>query len=327
MQPVVMSTVCGNTSPTSTGKVRDIYSLGDNMLIVTTDRVSAYDVVMNQGVPFKGMVLHAISKWWFEKIAPHNHFITDDLNEIGEPFSKHPEIFRGRSMLVKKHNTLPVEAIIRGYLCGSGWKEYQKTGAVCGVQLPKGLQENMHLLQPIFTPSTKAKDGGHDENITCLKMESLILDWLGGKDKILAGQIAGMVLKESVHLFNLAAKILWDKGIILADTKLEWGCELTNLDGLMVPKLILVDECFTPDSSRFWDFQQYKLGANITSMDKQFLRDWLDAPVATAKDITMQRWDRKSPPPDLTPEVIAGLSDRYLALYERVTGQKLEVEV
>jgi len=323
---VVTQTHCEGRVPNHRGKVRDIYDKGQNLLIVTTDRISAYDVVMPQGIPYKGMVLHSLTKWWMTTLGVPTHYVTDDLDDIGEPFKSYPEMFRGRTMLVKKYDPVPIEAIVRGYLCGSAWKEYNKTRGVCGVRLPENMQQNQAFFQPIFTPSTKAEADQHDENITCQEMETILAAWLAkqapkgcGPEEVghLANRLAGMLHTQSVSLFNKAAGLLWNKGLIMADTKLEWGLTPGWLGNHDTTRLTLIDECFTPDSSRFWDFRNYTLGGNVKSLDKQTLRDWLDA----HKD-----WNRQAPAPNLTPDLIEILSKTYLAIHERITGSKLEVE-
>lgn len=321
---VVLKTECEGRLPNHSGKVRDIYDKGNYLLIVTTDRVSAYDSVMKQGIPHKGQVLHGLTKWWMQSLGIPTHFVSDDLNEIGSPWKDYPEMFGGRTMLVKKYTPLPIEAIVRGYLCGSAWKEYQKTGGVCGVDLPQRMQQNQCFFQPIFTPSTKAEQGAHDENITCHQMKVVLADWLATKLKDgakaaqpMASDLAGIVHNKSISLFTKAAGLLWDKGIIMADTKLEWGLTVEEWGPERgSPRIVLIDECFTPDSSRFWGFEHYSLGGMVKSLDKQILRDWLD----------LNGWNHSPPPPDLPPELIHDISRNYLAIYERITGSPLEVE-
>jgi phosphoribosylaminoimidazole-succinocarboxamide synthase len=298
---VVLATEAGGLKPSHTGKVRDIYDRGDRLVIVTTDRISAFDVVMKQGVPFKGQVLHGITKYWMENLGVPNHYITDDLTEIGQPFSDHPEVFAGRSMLVKKMKPLPVECIVRAYLTGSCWGEYKRSNRACGYQLPSGMQENQPFFMPIFTPSTKAAQGQHDQNISCEQMTELL-----GGDKDLSARL----INESLRIFQKAGSLLWDRSIILADTKFEWGLSGTKDDNT----LYLIDEAFTPDSSRFWPFHLYRLGEAIHSADKQILRDWL----------TNSGWNKQGEPPDLSASVINHLELTYLNMYETITGKELE---
>ncbi len=297
--PVVLATEAGGTRPTHSGKVRDIYDRGDNLVIVTTDRISAYDVVMRQGVPNKGRVLHGVTKFWMTHLNVPNHFITDDLAQIGSPFRDDPATFAGRTMEVKKLKPLPVEAIVRGYLTGSGWKEYQTNGTVCGIHLPAGMRENQCFFRPIFTPSTKAAQG-HDQNINYDEMIAAL-----GHD----GPLASKVLDGSLRLFQQAGERLWNRSVILADTKFEWGLSTNPTD----KTLYLIDEALTPDSSRFWPFADYKLDAPISSRDKQILRDWL----------TQKGWDKESDPPDLDAAVISRLELTYRDIYETITGDKL----
>lgn len=333
---VVIETSCEGKQPFHRGKVRDVYDLGDKYLLITTDRVSAYDVVMNQGIPNKGRVLHGITKFWMESFLANQatHFISDELGDIGPPWSCYKEIFEGRCMLVRKMKPLPIEAIVRGYICGSGWNEYVKSQAVCGVKLPAHLNQNQSLYRPIFTPSTKAKEG-HDQNITCKNMEDLLTGWLCGYtdpsgpkiDEVIAlgHTLAGMIHQQSIALYERAAELLWNRGIIMADTKMEWAFEMNGLNGPLKhpapcplhescqPRLVLIDEFGTPDSSRFWDFKNYGLGGAIPSLDKQILRDWLDE----------SKWIRKPPAPDLPSDLISRISDRYLEIYERIVGSPL----
>ena len=324
MTQVIMTTQCEGRLPNHTGKVRDMYDKGSQLLIVTTDRVSAYDVVMPQGIPYKGMVLHGITKFWLENLGVPNHFITDDLEEIGEPWNKYPETFRGRTMLVRKLRPLPVECIVRGYICGSAWNEYVASGEVCGVKLPERLNQNQNLLRPIFTPSTKAEQGEHDQNITCMTMRTLLEKWLmDAKPEIKAGvqvfahDLAGKVHTKSVNLYEKIAALLWDKSIIMADTKFELGCDLLNWNpqAQRAPELFLIDEAGTPDSARFWDFRHFSLGGWMPSLDKQILRNHLDK----------VEWNRKPPAPDLPPGLIDTISKNYLTIYERITGSKLDI--
>lgn len=272
------------------GKVRDIYDLGKHLLIVATDRISAFDVVLPNPIPDKGYVLTQISLYWFKKkedIVP-NHILTAEVSEFPPVCQKYASILEERSMLVKKTRPLPVECIVRGYLAGSAWKAYQKTGQVCGYKLPPGMQEADKLSEPIFTPSTKAQEG-HDINITFEEMVAIL------KDRKLAEQIKEI----SLAIYKQAAEIALDKGIIIADTKLEFGLDEEN-------KLILIDELLTPDSSRFWPLDQYQPGRSQISFDKQYLRDYLEE----------IGWDKTPPAPSLPQKVINKTREKYFeALY------------
>ncbi len=285
--------------PRHSGKVREIFDLGDKLIIVTTDRISAYDWVLPNGIPYKGHVLNQLTSWWFRNMDVDNHFLTDSVAHMPEPFKSHPAIFGGRTMAVRKFKPLPIEAIVRGYLCGSGYNDYKKEGKVCGISLPPGLQENHPLPRPLFTPSTKAAIGLHDENISPGKMTELV-----GNDLILAGRI----YNESVKLFRKASDILFQRGIIIADTKMEWA---TTADGVPV----LIDEFGTPDSSRFWAVKDFCLGKAPKSMDKQFVRDYL----------TSVGFDKKSSPPALPEDVVQATSEKYLELFKMITGNQVEV--
>ena len=274
------------------GKVREVFDLGDRILFVVSDRISAFDVIMADGVPDKGRVLNQISLFWFDhlkKVAPH-HFLTTDLGEIGH---RHPEL-NGRSMIVKKTKPLPIECVVRGYLAGSGWKEYQKTRSVCGVPLPAGLQESSELPTPIFTPSTKA-EVGHDENISFEQSAKVIGDAKAAKIRDL-----------SLAVYSAARDYARTRGIMIADTKFEFG-ELP--DGT----IILIDEVLTPDSSRFWPADQYAPGRGQPSFDKQYLRDYLES----------LSWNKQPPPPPRPAEVILQTREKYLDVYRRLVGKDL----
>jgi phosphoribosylaminoimidazole-succinocarboxamide synthase len=280
------------------GKVRDIYDLGRHLLIVATDRISAFDVVLPSGIPHKGRVLNQISSYWFktlETTAAH-HMVATDLE--GFPGIPRPlaETLRGRAMVVKKAKSLPVECIVRGYLSGSGWNEYQEKGSVSGIPLPSGLKESQKLESPLFTPSTKAEVGAHDENIDFPAM----VEKLGKK-------LAEEIRSVSLGIYRKAADMAEKKGIIIADTKFEFGMDEGN-------KLILIDEALTPDSSRFWPLDGYAPGGAQKSFDKQFVRDYL----------LSIRWDKKPPAPSLPADVIQKTSEKYIEAFERVTGKKLE---
>ena len=275
------------------GKVRDIYDLGEALLLVTSDRISAFDVIMNEPIPDKGFVLTTISSFWFRQMEDivSNHLISTDVSEfpaICQPFT---EDLKGRSMLVKKASPLPVECIVRGYVSGSAWKDYQKTGSICGIPLPVGMKESDRLPEPIFTPSTKADLGAHDENITFEKMVELC-----GRD--LAEQARDYTLK----IYTRARDLADEKGIIIADTKFEFGV----FDG----QLIIIDECLTPDSSRFWLKDGYLPGGPQPSFDKQFLRDYLEG----------LDWNKTAPAPALPDDIIQKTARMYREALVRITG-------
>jgi phosphoribosylaminoimidazole-succinocarboxamide synthase len=296
--------------PKKQGKVRDIYDLGDKLLIVTTDRISAFDVILPNAIPRKGEVLTKLSAFWLSQIDVPHHLITTDIHEmvaetsnkdgIPEILLKNEEVLKDRSMLVTKHKPLPVECIVRGYLCGSAYKEYKQTGHVCGIKLPSGLKENSPLPEPIFTPSTKA-DKGHDENISLDQM----IDLLGGTG--VDQQLCEDVVEDSIEVYKDAAIIAFNNGIIIADTKFEWSYSKKDYNP------ILIDEVLTPDSSRFWAIENYQLDAPIESYDKQFVRDYL----------TNVGWDKTSNPPSLPSEVIQNTTTRYLKAYQALTGKSL----
>ena len=294
MANVILQTRIPNV-PVRHGKVRDIYDLGDKMLLAASDRISAFDVIMRTGIPYKGQVLTQISKFWFSFLAGvvENHLITDDVKKYPEPFCNYADQLAGRSMLVKKTSVLPVECIVRGYLAGSGWKEYQKEGTVCGIKLPAGLKQCDKLPEPIFTPSTKAEQGVHDENIS---FDQTV--------KILGREKAEYIRNKSIEIFKKASDYAESRGIILADTKFEWG----QIDG----KIILIDEALTPDSSRFWPKDKYQPGRDQESFDKQFVRNYLE-----------EIHFNKQPPGAVLPAgVVAGTRQRYVEAYERLSGKK-----
>lgn len=277
------------------GKVRDIYELGDTMLIiVTSDRISAFDKVFpNTIIPDKGKILTKISEYWSEVLDFKYHLIGTELTHLPEDFRK-PE-FEGRTMLVEKAEVVPFECVVRGYLCGSAWKEYKKTGMVCGIKLPAGLQENQQFPKPIFTPATK-NDVGHDENVS--------FDYMASR---LGVELSAELEALSIELYMDAAQIAWNNGIIIADTKFEWGI-LRHLQDT----LIVIDEVLTPDSSRFWPLSEYKVGQSISSFDKQYLRDWAE----------QSGWDKEGDPPPIPEEVIMKTREKYIEAYERLTGNK-----
>src|SRR5918995_2430837 len=275
------------------GKVRDIYDFNDKLLLVASDRISAFDVILPTPIPGKGKILTALSEYWFEAVKDivPNHLITTKTNEFPMACRPHIDRLEGRSMLVKKSIPAPVECIVRGYLVGSGWKDYQSTGAVCGIPLPKGLVEASRLDEPIFTPSTKAAVGAHDINITFDDMVQKL-----GKKR------AELMRDSTVAIYRRARELAERKGIIIADTKLEFGIEN---DGV-----ILIDEVLTPDSSRFWPSDGYRPGKTPDSFDKQFVRDYLlNLP-----------WDMKSPPPELPPEIVIKTQDKYAEALRRLTA-------
>ncbi len=275
------------------GKVRDIYDLDDALLMVTSDRISAFDVIMNEPIPDKGKVLTQISKFWFgqiEDIIP-NHIISTDVADFPSICQQYAEVLAGRSMLVKKAEPLAVECIVRGYISGSGWKDYKDTGAICGIKLPEGLKESDRLPEPIFTPSTKAELGTHDENISFDKMIEIC-----GKD------LAEQAREATIKIYCRARDIADQKGIIIADTKFEFGL----YDG----KLIIIDECMTPDSSRFWPKDQYKPGGPQPSFDKQFLRYYLE---------TLD-WGKTAPAPPLPEEIVQKTGEKYKEALIKLAG-------
>ena len=280
--------------PDSRGKVRDIYDAGENLLMVATDRISAFDFILPDEIPFKGEVLNRISAFWFDKFADivPNHLVSIDPADFPEEFAEYRDYLAGRAMLVKKAQTIPIECIVRGYLTGSGKKTYDENGTVCGIQLPDGLTEASKLPEPLFTPSTKAEIGDHDENISYERCCEIV-----GED--IATQIRDLSLK----IYEAAAEYAATRGIIIADTKFEFGV----IDG----KVTLIDECLTPDSSRFWPAASYEEGKIQPSYDKQFVRNWLKA-----------NWDMTGETPHLPAEVIDGTSERYREAFQIITGSQ-----
>ena len=278
------------------GKVRDLYDFGDSLLLVATDRISAFDCVMPNGIPDKGRVLTGISKFWFDLFPwMPNHLITMDPEKFPAAARQCADDLRGRAMLVRKCKIMAAECIVRGYLVGSGWKEYQKTQTVCGIQLDPGYPQAAKLKQAIFTPSTKAELGAHDENISYAQLVEIV----GAAN---AAQLRDMSLK----LYNAAADHAATRGVIIADTKFEFGLDESG-------KMILADEVLTPDSSRFWPKEQYQTGGNPPSLDKQFVRDWLDS----------VGFNHQPPAPELPDDVVAKTREKYLAAYRQVTGKAL----
>ncbi|NQT55004.1 MAG: phosphoribosylaminoimidazolesuccinocarboxamide synthase [Desulfobacteraceae bacterium] len=278
------------------GKVRDVYEIEDQLLIVASDRMSAFDVVMDDPIPDKGKILTSISLFWFKKLQPivENHLISSDPAEYPEACQKYSEQLMGRSMLVKRTKPLAVECIVRGYLSGSGWQEYLSKGSICGIPIPDNSRESEELPEPIFTPSTKAEDGMHDMNIPFETAVELL-----GKD------IAQEIQQISLQIYEFGRDFAKEKGIIVADTKFEFG--------IKDDRLILIDEVLTPDSSRFWPMDEYSPGGPQKSFDKQFLRDYLIG----------INWPKKPPPPKLPPEVIEKTRGKYLEALERLTGLRL----
>lgn len=281
------------------GKVRDLYDLGDRLLMVATDRISAFDWVLPNGIPDKGRVLTQLSAWWFERLRVANHLISTDVEDAGVRLDAETRAaLRGRVMVVRKLKILPFECVVRGYLAGSGWKEYVRLGSICGCALPAGLRQ-AERINPIFTPATKA-ESGHDENVTFTAMS----DALGSE---LAGRARGL----SLSIYTEAARVAAESrapGLILADTKFEFGIDHDT------GELLLADEVLTPDSSRYWDAATYALGGSPPSFDKQFVRDWLET----------TGWDKASPPPALPNDIIERTRDKYIECYERLTGRAFE---
>ena len=293
MPPMLESRVSG--FPCRRGKVRDVYDLGDRLVIVATDRISAFDWVLPTPIPDKGRVLTALTLFWLETLVPPNHLLSTDVREMPPAFAERAAEMEGRSCLVRKARVAPIECVVRGYLAGSGWKEYRATGKVCGVALPPGLRQSERLPAPIFTPATK-EEQGHDQNISFEEAA-----------RIVGADAAADLRDRSIDLYRRAADHARARGVILADTKFEWGWTPEG-------ELILVDEALTPDSSRFWPAVGWAVGVNPPSFDKQYVRDWLEA----------SGWDKNSPPPALPEEVVARTREKYLEAYERLTGRRLE---
>jgi len=297
MEKAILQTNIAGQKP-ARGKVRDIYNLGDKLLIVASDRISAFDVVMANGIPYKGIILTQISLFWFDFLGGEieHHLISSDVDGFPEPFCRYAGQLAGRSMLVRKAEVLPIECVVRGYLAGSGWKEYQSQGTVCGQKLPGGLKQCDKLPELIFTPATKAERGTHDENISFEKCVDII-----GKER------ARYVRDKSIEIFKKAGAYAESRGIILSDTKFEWGAA----DG----RIILVDEVLTPDSSRFWPADIYEAGRDQESFDKQFVRNYLES----------INFDKSGPGVELPEDIAAKTSAKYIEAYEKLTGKKFEV--
>ena len=290
-QPLLQSEIPGHSC--RRGKVRDVYDLGDRLVIVATDRISAFDWVLPTGIPDKGRILSQMTLFWLDYLDVPNHLLSTDVAAMGPAFAAQAKVLQGRSMLVRKADVVPFECVVRGYVAGSGWKEYRKQNTVCGIPLPAGLQECQQLPAPIFTPSTKAA-AGHDENISFQQMAASI-----------GPKLAAELRERSLDIYRRASACAESRGIVLADTKFEWG---RLPDG----RLILIDEVLTPDSSRFWPKDSYQPGKNPPSYDKQFVRDWLED----------SGWDKNSPPPQLPADVVERTRAKYVEAYERLTGKK-----
>jgi phosphoribosylaminoimidazole-succinocarboxamide synthase len=296
--PALLQTELADLHLHARGKVRDIYSAGEFLLMVATDRISAFDHVLASGIPGKGKVLTQLSLFWFDFLADivPNHLITADVDEYPADVAAHADELRGRSMLVAKANMFPVECVVRGYLSGSGWKDYQATGKVCGIALPAGLRESDRLPEPIFTPATKSADGEHDVNISFEEMTARI-----------CRQAAENLRRLSLEIYNKAADYALTRGLILADTKFEFG---TTSKGV-----ILADEALTPDSSRYWPLDSYAPGGPQKSFDKQYVRDYLEE----------IHWNKRSPAPGLPEDVVARTREKYFEAYRLLTGSPLHV--
>lgn len=281
--------------PVRRGKVRDVYDFGDRLLIVATDRISAFDWVMPNGIPDKGRVLTRLSEMWFRRLSTPHHLLSMNVADVPLPSGTDSGELAGRSMVVRKTQVFPVECVVRGYLSGSGWKEYRQSGAVCGIPLPSGLRESDRLPEPIFTPATK-EESGHDINIPFARMTEIV-----------GAETADELRRRSLAIYRQAAEFARTKGIIIADTKFEFG-------GTPQGEIILIDEVLTPDSSRFWPADQYQPGRGQPSFDKQFVRDWLET----------TGWDKNSPPPRLPDDVVERTRVKYIEAFERLSGVKFE---
>ena len=287
------STNLSGLAPARRGKVRDVYDLGDSLLIVSTDRVSAFDVVLSPGIPDKGKILNQLSNFWFRTFSDvENHLIETDAGKFPAPLAPHREDLEGRAVVVKKCAVVPFECVARGYLAGSGYKDYVRTGSVCGIRLPAGLREADRLPEPIFTPATKAETG-HDENVSFEVLENAL-----GRER------AAALRDRTLSLYGRVRELCERKGILLADSKIEFG----ELDG----RLVWIDEAFTPDSSRFWPAESYRPGSSPPSLDKQFIRDWLEA----------TGWNKTPPAPRLPAEVVEGTRERYFSAFRKITGRE-----
>jgi phosphoribosylaminoimidazole-succinocarboxamide synthase len=276
------------------GKVRDVYDLGETLLLVSTDRISAFDWVLPTGIPDKGRVLTQLSRFWFDRLHTRHHMLSTDVDEMDLPAGVDREPLVGRSMLCKKTEVVPIECVVRGYLAGSGWKEYVASGRVCGIPLPPGLAECQKLPEPIFTPATKAEQGEHDENISFERMIEIV-----------GRETAEALRQRSLDIYRRGSEYAAERGIIIADTKFEFG----RVEG--AGEIILIDEVLTPDSSRFWPADVYQPGKGQPSFDKQFVRDWLSG----------TEWDKNSPPPELPAEIVAKTRQKYIEAFERISGE------
>ena len=290
LQPLLESKLPGKTP--FRGKVRDVYDFGDRLLFIATDRISAFDWILPTGIPDKGRVLTQMSHFWFQQLPVAHHLISMDPTAVDLPAGTDVEVLKGRSMVVRKTKVFPIECVVRGYLAGSGWKEYRTNQTVCGVELPAGLKESDCLPTPIFTPATKA-ESGHDENIPFERMVEII-----GVER------ANELRQLSLSIYSHAAQLAKTKGIIIADTKFEFG--------LIDDRVILIDEVLTPDSSRFWPADQYRPGGSQPSFDKQFVRDWLES----------TSWDKNSPPPELPETVVQKTREKYIDAFEKLSGSQ-----
>ena len=292
----IESTDLPGLPPARRGKVRDVYDLGRSLLIVSTDRVSAFDVVLSPGIPDKGKILNQLSNFWFRKFSDvENHLLETDAEKFEEPLLSQLDQLSGRSVVVKKCRVVPFECVARGYLAGSGYKDYLRGGSVCGIRLPPGLRDADRLPEPIFTPATKAETG-HDENLSFADLADAV-----GLER--ASELRDLTLS----LYSRVSRACEDKGIILADTKIEFG----ELDG----RLIWIDEAFTPDSSRFWPAESYRPGESPPSLDKHFIRNWLEK----------SGWNKTPPAPRLSPEVVEGTRERYFSAFRKITGTEPEI--
>ncbi|MGA2634870.1 MAG: phosphoribosylaminoimidazolesuccinocarboxamide synthase [Terracidiphilus sp.] len=294
----LLTTNLGSTPLLGRGKVRDLYAVGDDLLLVATDRISAFDHVLATGIPGKGKILTQISLFWFDLLADlvPNHLIASDVSKFPAALHPYADQLEGRSMLVKRATMFPVECVVRGYLTGSGWKEYQKTGTVCGISIPAGLLDGSRLPEPLFTPSTKGEAGVHDENISFAQAEELA----GPAD-------AAELRRLTLEIYKLAASHAESRGLILADTKFEFG---RTAEGI-----ILADEVLTPDSSRFWEGKTWKPGGAQPSFDKQFVRDYLES----------IHWNKQAPAPGLPDDVVGRTQEKYLEAFRRLTGRDLDL--
>jgi phosphoribosylaminoimidazole-succinocarboxamide synthase len=292
MATLLRSDVPGH--PCRRGKVRDVYDLGDRLVIVATDRISAFDWVLPTAIPDKGRVLTALTLFWLDSLDVPNHLLSTHLADMGPDFAERAADLSGRTCLVRKASVVPIECVVRGYLAGSGWKEYRQHGTVCGISLPPGLAQSAPLPEPIFTPATK-EESGHDQNISFEDMTRRV-----------GVELATTLRQRSLDVYRRAAEHAASHGLILADTKFEWGL-------LSDGQILLIDEVLTPDSSRFWPADEYREGISPPSFDKQFVRDWLET----------TGWDKNSPPPELPPYVVERTAAKYREAYERLTGHPL----